>query len=145
MEPAPARRPRPGRLFQTPSVYPELTPAQNLAIAQAEAHQAVRLPAELSRLADVDDVLTSDLSLADQRALELALTIAWGPEIVLLDKPAAGLSHEDSTRLAHTLPGDQRRDLGCTLVVVEHDMDIVKQLGDRVVVLAEARYWSAGT
>ena len=132
-----------GRLFQTPSVYPELTPAQNLALAQAEAHHPVRLPAELSRLADVDDVLTTDLSLADQRALELALTIAWGPEIVLLDEPAAGLSHEDSTRLAQTLR-EISRDLGCTLVVVEHDMDIVKQLGDRVVVLAEGRVLVSG-
>ncbi|MGY1642605.1 ATP-binding cassette domain-containing protein [Geodermatophilus sp. SYSU D00703] len=132
-----------GRLFQTPSVYPELTPAQNLAIARAEAHQPVALPAELGRFADNDDVLTRDLSLADQRALELALTIAWGPEIVLLDEPAAGLSHEDSTRLAHTLRAISR-ELGCTLVVVEHDMDIVKQLGDRVVVLADGRVLVSG-
>jgi branched-chain amino acid transport system permease protein len=132
-----------GRLFQTPSIYPELTPAQNLALAQAEAHQPVRLPAELSRFAGVDDVLTSDLSLADQRALELALTIAWGPEIVLLDEPAAGLSHADSVRLAHILRSISK-DLGCTLVVVEHDMDIVKQLGDRVVVLAEGRVLVSG-
>lgn len=132
-----------GRLFQTPSVYPELTPAQNLATAQAEAHHPVRLPAELSRFTEVDDVLTTDLSLADQRALELALTIAWGPEIVLLDEPAAGLSHEDSIRLAHILRAISR-DLACTLVVVEHDMDIVKQLGDRVVVLAEGRVLVSG-
>jgi branched-chain amino acid transport system permease protein len=132
-----------GRLFQTPSVYPELTPAQNLAIARAEAHQPVRLPAELSRFGEIDDLLTRDLSLADQRALELALTIAWGPEVVLLDEPAAGLSHEDSARLAHTLRAISR-ELGCTLVVVEHDMDIVKQLGDRVVVLAEGRVLVSG-
>ncbi|MCK6211377.1 ATP-binding cassette domain-containing protein [Georgenia sp. EYE_87] len=132
-----------GRLFQTPSVYPELTPAQNLALAQAEAYQFVTLPSELARFADIDDTLTSDLSLADQRALELALTIAWGPEIVLLDEPAAGLSHEDSVRLAATLRAINQ-DLGCTLVVVEHDMDIVRQLGDRVVVLAEGRVLVSG-
>ncbi|GAA4288369.1 ABC transporter permease subunit [Georgenia daeguensis] len=132
-----------GRLFQTPSVYPELTPAQNLALAQAEAYQSVSLPPELARFADVDDTPASDLSLADQRALELALTIAWGPEIVLLDEPAAGLSHEDSVRLAGTLRAINK-DLGCTLVVVEHDMDIVRQLGDRVVVLAEGRVLVSG-
>jgi branched-chain amino acid transport system permease protein len=132
-----------GRLFQTPSVYPELTPAQNLAIAQAEAHQLIHLPTELSRFSDNDDVPTGDLSLADQRALELALTIAWGPEIVLLDEPAAGLSHEDSVSLARTLRSISR-ELGCTLVVVEHDMDIVKQLGDRVVVLAEGSVLVSG-
>lgn len=125
-----------GRLFQIPSIYQELTPAQNMAMARAEAFQLVDLPEELERFANNSDVLTQDLPLADQRALELAMSIAWGPEIVLLDEPAAGLSHEDSVRLAQTLRNVNRQ-LGCTLVIVEHDMDIVRQLADRVVVLAD--------
>ena len=132
-----------GRLFQTPSVYPELTPAQNLALALGEAHQPAELPPELGRFLELDDVVTRDLSLADQRALELAVAIGWGPEIVLLDEPAAGLSHEDSVRLAQTLRAINQT-LGCTLVVVEHDMDIVRQLGDRVVVLADGNVLLSG-
>jgi branched-chain amino acid transport system permease protein len=66
------------------------------------------------------------------------MSIAWGPEIVLLDEPAAGLSHEDSVRLAQTLRNVNRQ-LGCTLVIVEHDMDIVRQLADRVVVLVDGK------
>lgn len=132
-----------GRLFQTPSIYLDLTPAQNLALARTEAHRAVDLPTELARFDEVDDMEARDLPLADQRALELALTIAWGPRVVLLDEPAAGLSHDDSVRLATTLRA-VNRELGCTLVVVEHDMDIVRQLGDRVVVLAEGRVLVSG-
>lgn len=133
-----------GRLFQNPSVYPELTPAQNLKMAQAEAHKVVTLPDSLSRFTELDDVIVRDLSLADLRALELAMAIAWGPEIVLLDEPAAGLSHEESVRLATTLR-EINQEMGCTLIVVEHDMDIVKQLGDRVVVLADGRVLVSGT
>lgn len=125
-----------GRLFQIPSIYHELTPAQNMAMARAEAFQWVDLPEELERFTNNSDILTQDLPLADQRALELAMSIAWGPEIVLLDEPAAGLSHEDSVRLAQTLRNVNQQ-LGCTLVIVEHDMDIVRQLADRVVVLAD--------
>lgn len=133
-----------GRLFQNPSVYPELTPAQNLKMAQAEAHKVVTLPDSLSRFTELDDVVVRDLSLADLRALELAMAIAWGPEIVLLDEPAAGLSHEESVRLA-TMLREINQHMGCTLIVVEHDMDIVKQLGDRVVVLADGRVLVSGT
>jgi branched-chain amino acid transport system permease protein len=133
-----------GRLFQVPSLYPELTPQQNMAFARAEAFRTVELPEELDRFSVMGDLLAGDLSLADQRSLELAMTIAWGPEIVLLDEPAAGLSHEDSLRLASLM----RRinvQLGCTLLVVEHDMDIVRELADRVVVLANGRVLTVGT
>jgi branched-chain amino acid transport system permease protein len=57
---------------------------------------------------------------------------------VLLDEPAAGLSHEDSIRLARTLRAVAEQ-TGCTLVTVEHDMEIVRELADRVVVLANGR------
>ncbi|TQL46654.1 amino acid/amide ABC transporter membrane protein 2 (HAAT family) /amino acid/amide ABC transporter ATP-binding protein 1 (HAAT family) [Homoserinimonas aerilata] len=143
---APHRRARLGlgRLFQVPSLYPDLTPGQNMAFARAEAFRAVDLPEELDRFSAMDDVLASDLSLADQRSLELAMAIAWGPEVVLLDEPAAGLSHEDSLQLA-SLMRRINAQLGCTLLVVEHDMDIVRELADRVVVLANGRVLTVGT
>ncbi|MET1043361.1 MAG: ATP-binding cassette domain-containing protein [Microbacteriaceae bacterium] len=133
-----------GRLFQVPSLYPELTPMQNMALARSEAFRTVTLPGELDRFSGQDDMLAGDLSLADQRSLELAMAIAWGPEVVLLDEPAAGLSHEESLRLAG-LMRQINRDLGCTLVVVEHDMDIVRELSDRVVALAGGRIITDGT
>lgn len=133
-----------GRLFQVPSIYPELTPAQNMRLALSEAFREIELPPELARFSDIDDMLARDLSLADQRALELAVAIGWGPIVVLLDEPAAGLSHEDALRLAELLRRVNAR-LDCTLVVVEHDMEIVRELADRVVVMANGRILTEGS
>jgi branched-chain amino acid transport system permease protein len=127
-----------GRLFQIPSVFLELTPRQNLLLAHSEARHAVELPADLRRFEQQDALRAQDLPLADRRALELAVVLAGGPDVVLLDEPAAGLSHEDSIRLARTLRAVAEQ-TGCTLVTVEHDMEIVRELADRVVVLANGR------
>ncbi|MGN6132090.1 MAG: branched-chain amino acid ABC transporter ATP-binding protein/permease [Nocardioidaceae bacterium] len=132
-----------GRVFQIPNVFVELTPRQNLLLARIEGAQhakgrPIALPPELARFEELDDMLARDLPLADRRALELAMALAWGPSVLLLDEPAAGLSHEDSIRLARTLREVNARS-GCTLVTVEHDMEIVRELADRVVVLANGR------
>ncbi|MGY1590578.1 ATP-binding cassette domain-containing protein [Geodermatophilus sp. SYSU D00708] len=133
-----------GRLFQIPNVFLDLTPAQNLALARAEAVQVpVSLPL-YDRFLAADDAPARELSLADRRALELAMVLSWGPRILLLDEPAAGLSHEDSIALARTLRDVAER-TGCTLVAVEHDMEIVRELADRVVVLADGRILVEGS
>jgi branched-chain amino acid transport system permease protein len=131
-------------MFQIPSVFLDLTPAQNLAIARAEAvQQPVALPL-FDRFLEADDAPARELSLADRRALELAMVLSWGPRVLLLDEPAAGLSHEDSIALARTLRDVAER-TGCTLVAVEHDMEIVRELADRVVVLADGRILVEGS
>ena len=86
----------------------------------------------------------AELPLADLRALELAIVLAWGPHIIVLDEPAAGLSHEESIRLARLLRSVSA-EAGSTLIVVEHDMEIVRELADRVVVFAEGRVLTEGT
>jgi branched-chain amino acid transport system permease protein len=127
-----------GRLFQIPSVFLELTPRQNLLLARAEARRVIELPADLRRFELQDSLRAQDLPLADRRALELAVVLTGGPDVVLLDEPAAGLSHEDSIRLARTLR-TVAEEADCTLVTGEHDMEIVRELADRVVVLANGR------
>lgn len=69
--------------------------------------------------------------------------LAWGPEIIVLDEPAAGLSHEESLDLARLLRSITA-ETGATLVVIEHDMEIVRELADRVVVLAGGRFLAEG-
>jgi branched-chain amino acid transport system permease protein len=133
-----------GKVFQIPSVFTELSPADNLRLARGEALNSRELPAELARFDDDDARAAGSLPLADRRALELAMVLAWGPEVIILDEPAAGLSHEESVALARLL----RRaasDTGATLIVIEHDMDIVRELADRVVVLAEGRFLAEGS
>jgi ABC-type branched-subunit amino acid transport system ATPase component/ABC-type branched-subunit amino acid transport system permease subunit len=133
-----------GRMFQVPSVFLDLTPAQNMAIALAEGAGAPVVLPRYERFGRDDGRLARELSLADRRALELAMVLAWGPAILLLDEPAAGLSHQDSIELARGLR-QAAEHAGCTLVAVEHDMEIVRELADRVVVLADGRVLVAGT
>ena len=83
-------------------------------------------------LQDRKDVLAGLLSYGQQRALEIGLTIATEPELILLDEPTAGMSSEE-TREAVKLIG--RVTQGKTLIIVEHDMEVVFSLADRITVI----------
>ena len=78
------------------------------------------------------DVLAMNLTYAEQRALEIGITIAGGAEVILLDEPTAGMSRSETTRFV-----DLIRDVtaGKTLLTVEHDMGVVFGLADRIAVL----------
>ncbi len=83
-------------------------------------------------LLDRKDVMAGLLSYGQQRALEIGLTIATEPELILLDEPTAGMSLEE-TREAVKLIG--RVTQGKTLIIVEHDMEVVFSLADRITVI----------
>jgi branched-chain amino acid transport system permease protein len=123
------------RTFQVPSLFAELTVAEHLALVEQEA----RTPADLGDLFErfagpVAGLRASELSLGDRRALEIAIALASSPRLLLLDEPAAGLGRDEAYALARDLL-DVRERLGCAMVAVEHDMEIVEMLADRVVVL----------
>ncbi|MGY3848557.1 branched-chain amino acid ABC transporter ATP-binding protein/permease [Streptomyces hydrogenans] len=124
-----------GRMFQIPSVVADLSPADNLDLARMDAPATAELPAEFEDLA-ADRLRTAGtLPLADRRRLELAMVLAASPRLMLLDEPAAGLGPDDARRLTRELREVNRR-TGCAMLVVEHDMEIVRELADEVVVLA---------
>jgi branched-chain amino acid transport system permease protein len=123
-----------GRLFQIPSLFLDLSPAENIALARAEADSLVDLPDQYAEFENNTEALAGELPLADRRALEIAVVFAGDPKVVLLDEPAAGLGRDDSIELARTLRLVANT-TGCTMIVVEHDMVIVRELADRVVVL----------
>ncbi|MEW6447789.1 MAG: ABC transporter ATP-binding protein [Bacillota bacterium] len=94
-------------------------------------------------LADKADMSASNLPFGQQRLLEIARSLASEPEILLLDEPAAGLNFTESRELARflrTLQGN-----GNTLVLVEHDMDTVMDVADRLVVLNFGTVIATGT
>jgi branched-chain amino acid transport system ATP-binding protein len=97
---------------------------------------------ELLSLSDVRNVQTSDLSYGQQRHLELALTIARDPVFIMLDEPTAGLNSEE-TRSAIELI--KKLTDGKTLLMVEHDMDVVFKLADRITVLGYGQILTTGT
>ena len=82
------------------------------------------------------------LSYAEQRALEIGITVAGGAEVILLDEPTAGMSH---TETAEAVALIRRITEGRTLVMVEHDMSVVFGLADRISVLVYGQIIATGT
>jgi ABC-type branched-subunit amino acid transport system ATPase component len=85
-------------------------------------------------LAEVSDQLTSDLSTGVRRLLELAVIVAMSPSIVLLDEPSAGLAQAETEAMAPVLLETKAR-LGCSMMLIEHDMGLLRQLADRAIAL----------
>jgi ABC-type branched-subunit amino acid transport system ATPase component len=104
--------------------------------ASAEEHRmrenAIELLAFLG-LADRSDERASNLSYGDQRKLEIARALATQPRLLLLDEPAAGLNPNETATLDETIT--RIRDRGVTIVLIEHDMNLVMGISDRVTVL----------
>jgi branched-chain amino acid transport system ATP-binding protein len=88
------------------------------------------------------DALASTLTYAEQRALEVGITLAGGADVVLLDEPTAGMSRSETE---HAVALIRRVTEGKTLVMVEHDMGVVFGLADRVSVLVYGRIIATGT
>jgi branched-chain amino acid transport system ATP-binding protein len=141
------------RSFQITSLLKDFTAADNVALAaQARDGHSFRFwgnarkerhlrEAARSALARVGlerraDALVSQLSHGEQRELELAVALATKPQLLLLDEPMAGLGATESARMVKLL-ADLRREV--TIVLVEHDMNAVFALADRITVLVYGR------
>jgi branched-chain amino acid transport system ATP-binding protein len=88
------------------------------------------------------DALAGTLTYAEQRALEIGVTIAGGAEVILLDEPTAGMSRSEA---AHVVELVRRVSEGKTLLMVEHDMGVVFNLADRISVLVYGEVLATGT
>jgi branched-chain amino acid transport system ATP-binding protein len=148
-----------GRSFQIINTFPRLTVFQNVRSAVL-SRRRMRLDAWslLHRQADVTreaqdvlamvglvgqrDVPASALSYGEQRELEVALTVATRPELIMLDEPTAGLNSEDTRRAVALI---RRVTEGRTLIMVEHDMEVVFDLADRISVIHYGRVLATGT
>ena len=147
------------RSFQITSVYPEFSALTNVSLA-VQAHQghsfrfwrpaasdpsltepATRVLAEVG-LAERKDVLAANLAYGEQRQLEMAMVLACKPRLMLLDEPMAGMGAEDSQRMIELLASLKAKQ---TIILVEHDMDAVFRLADRISVLVYGRIIASGT
>ena len=151
-DPAPVRtRKGMGRAFQLTNLFPFLTVLENVRLAvQARARTGLNLismwtahtelieKAEhfLSRvgLADRRTALASALSHGDQRKLEVAMLLALEPDIFMFDEPTAGMS-VDEVPVILDLIQEIRNQKDKTILLVEHKMDVVRTLSDRIIVL----------
>ncbi len=95
-------------------------------------------------LAEVRDLPAADLPFGVQKRVEIARALAANPRLILLDEPAGGLSHEELQGLARRIQAI-RHDLKVTVLLVEHNMDLVMSISDRVCVLNFGRKIADGT
>jgi branched-chain amino acid transport system ATP-binding protein len=146
------------RSFQITSLFPDLTALDNAALAvqahaghsfhfwrDARKETSLREPARaaLARvgLSARADVMVARLSHGEHRQLELAMALATGPRMLLLDEPMAGLGAEESARMVTTLRELKRE---VTILLIEHDMEAVFALADRITVLVYGRVIASG-
>jgi branched-chain amino acid transport system ATP-binding protein len=137
------------RSFQITNIFPKLSVFENLRCGVlwslgyrytffkflADLDDANQRAEELMQMVKLDkkrDVLAMNLTYAEQRALEIGITIAGGANVILLDEPTAGMSKSETTRFIKLI-----RDVtvGKTLLTVEHDMGVVFGLADKIAVV----------
>jgi branched-chain amino acid transport system ATP-binding protein len=146
------------RSFQITSLLLDFTAADNVALA-AQAHdghsfrffgnarresglrEAARAALERVGIGHRADMLVSKLSHGEQRQLELAVALASRPQLLLLDEPMAGLGTTESARMVKLL-AELRREV--SIILVEHDMEAVFALADRISVLVYGRVIASG-
>ncbi len=147
------------RSFQITSVFHDFTAAQNVALgvmarsgssfrfwrdcrSEPELFEPARRILEEVGLGSRADAVVRSLSHGEHRQLEVAMALATRPRLLLLDEPMAGMGIEESQRLIALLEGLKGRH---TIILVEHDMDAVFRLADRISVLVYGRIVATGT
>ena len=147
------------RSFQIINIFPEMTVFENVrnaAVSKAnrrfnwisllnrseEIQRESDRIIELIGMTDVRDFPVSELSYGTQRQLELALTLARDPVLIMLDEPTAGLDTEETRSIVQLIKQVTERK---TLVVVEHDMEVVFHLADRITVINYGQVLATGS
>lgn len=147
------------RSFQITSIFHDLTALTNVALAvQARAGHSFHFFSPARResaligparelldqvgLGDQADTLAGHLAYGDKRGLEIAMVLATRPRLLMLDEPMAGMGLDDSARLVRYLATLRGR---FAILLVEHDMDAVFALADRITVLVNGRVIATGT
>ncbi len=137
------------RSFQITNIFPKLSVFENLRCSVLwsmgykytflrfltnldDANERAKELMEMIKLDKKRDTLAMNLTYAEQRALEIGITIAGGANVILLDEPTAGMSKSETTRFIHLI---KEVTVGRTLLTVEHDMGVVFGLADKIAVV----------
>ena len=152
-----------GKSFQTASIFPDLSVEENANIASfgaehgsfrfnffrhrdayPEVEQRTREVLDAVELLDQRGTTASALPYGDKRRLELGIALASEPSLLLMDEPTAGMSPEE-TAATVDLVEDLQADLDLTIMLVEHDMEVVFRVSDRIAVLNRGSVIAEGT
>jgi urea transport system ATP-binding protein len=146
-----------GRKFQVPSVFVNLTVMDNMVLslkgrkgvfdslfghmAKSE-EESIEFNLERVGLIHRKDALAGALAHGEKQWLELAMQFVSKPELIMLDEPAAGMGKAETEKTGEILVEMKKE---CSIIVVEHDMEFVKQIADKVTVLHEGKVLMEGT
>ncbi|MBM3564897.1 MAG: ABC transporter ATP-binding protein [Alphaproteobacteria bacterium] len=148
-----------GRSFQKTNVFAGFTCFENCRLAAQARHARGLSPFRpAASYADINhraeqaldscglaaraDAVVAEVSHGEQRQLEIAMMLATDPELLLLDEPLAGMGPEESRAMIGLL---RRLAAGHTLILIEHDMDAVFEIADRLIVMVNGRILETGT
>jgi len=150
------------RTFQTASIFPERTVRENLEIAAHATeegsfsvnffrrredfdgvHARTDDVLEVIELEEEQDTTAESLPYGDKRRLEVAISLATGPDMILMDEPTAGMSPGETDMTVELIEGLQE-DRGMTIFLVEHDMDVIFGVSDRIFVLNDGELIADG-
>lgn len=112
--------------------------------AELEHRQRAEEVIDFLDLQPYRDKMIAGLPYGVRKVVEIARALASGPKLLLLDEPASGLSVEETQDVAFWIE-DMQKDMGLTILMVEHDMSLVSQVSDRVLALADGRPLAMGT
>ena len=140
------------RTFQNIRLFGALTALQNVEVGalgagrvrRADSREYAQRVLDQLGIAHLADRWAATLSYGDQRRLEVARALAGVPRFLLLDEPAAGMNETESEELRGSIE-QIRSELGCGILVVEHDLRLIMRLCDTVYVLSEGLVISRGT
>ncbi len=146
-----------GRKFQVPSVFVELTVMEKM-ILSLKGHKGIwqsifyhLSPEDEAQILEVlkkvgleerTGILAGSLAHGEKQWLEIAMQLVQKPEIIMLDEPAAGMGKRETFKTGDLLKEIKKE---CTVIVVEHDMEFVKQIADTVTVLHEGKVLMEGS
>jgi branched-chain amino acid transport system ATP-binding protein len=145
LNPRERRRAGLARSFQKTSIFPDLSVEEQIRLSTrgAEFNNADEVMEELS-LTKLAKRRAHDISYGEQRRLDLALALAGRPKVLLLDEPAAGLTVEESLKLAALLR-DLAKRWGVTVLIVEHDMEVIFSICSHLTVLHLGKILAEGS
>jgi branched-chain amino acid transport system ATP-binding protein len=147
-----------GRSYQVTSIFPELTVKENIRLAvQSRGNRNFRIFQNANRLKDVESRTTSildEVGLKDiaiekagavsygyQRSLEVGIALATNPILLLLDEPTSGMPPDEARRMMNLI---KRISQGLTVLLIEHHMEVVMTISDRITVLQQGKVIAEG-
>lgn len=145
-----------GRKFQVPSVFINLTVEENMELSlrgnktvlasifskvSEEERELIVNTLDKVGLKDRKDIKAGSLAHGEKQWLEIAMQLVQKPQVIMLDEPAAGMGKPETFKTGEILKEIKKE---CTIIIVEHDMEFVKQIADKVTVLNEGKVLMEG-